>query len=181
VSKKDILFYAVVTVFVATSIVGLLGLVNIVTIDKEYLLPLVGSLLIQSGAVVFKLFKGEGKEILEDSKRQIRDLEKKNKDLQEQVKELQNNTIGSEAEPNQSCSECQTNKSELDEKSEQLTKYEGLTTAIGGLLSGGTSFTLDRVMEVLPGHDKAEILQVLNLLVKEGTAKGSAGYWSQNT
>ncbi|WP_152470376.1 bZIP transcription factor [Vibrio sp. THAF190c] len=180
-SKRDFLFYTVVIVFIATSIVALLGLVNVIAIDKDYLVPLVGSLLIQSGVVVFTLLKGEGKELFEDRKRQVKDLEKKNKELQEQVKELQNKTIGSDAEHNQSCSECETNKSQLDEKSEQLKKYEGLTTAIGGLLSGGTSFTLDSVMKELPGHDKADILRVLNFLVKEGVAKGSAGYWSQST
>lgn len=56
-SGRAILFYAVIAIFVATAVITLLGVINVVAIDDKYLNALFGVLIVELAASVVGLFK----------------------------------------------------------------------------------------------------------------------------
>jgi len=65
-TKQDILFFALLVLFIITIVITLLGVTKVIEIDEFYLKGLFGSFLIELAAVVFNIVKKGN--LLEDAK-----------------------------------------------------------------------------------------------------------------
>lgn len=160
---KRILFFTILLVWVATTVVTLLGITNVLTISESYLKLLVPAFLVGVGGAILTIFKS-GDFFSDEAKKlenEIRLLKDQNAQKAEQIKTLGIETVGLTAQI-ESINE--TNK----QLSETIGGLKSLRLEIVGLLASDTA-TPSMILLKLnkKPEDQSAIMSVLGTLVED--------------
>lgn len=169
--KKSVLFYSVLTVFLGTAIVTVLGIAGIMHVKPEHISYLLPTLIGQVIVAVITLFKGTN--FFDDESEEI-------KRLKTELSEIRKNKSDNDLEQKDidKCETCQNYLQEIADLKTKVEGYNSLSSALKGMLSHERAVSLGEIEERFKEkYSDIEIFSAISQLVDNNHIKA----YSQNT